>query len=180
MSPEHIAQPPSSAPRDWYSAGVMLYEALTGQLPFRGNFVDILVKKQSVEPPPPRELSLEVPEDLSSLCQDLLRLRPESRPTGREVIQRLEGEAKIEEPSQDTPAAADEQLVGREEHLRALEDAYHSVKKGKPLTVYIYGTSGMGKSAIARHFRQQLIKRTEGVVVLEGRCSEREWVPICS
>ena len=72
-----------------------MYEALTGRLPFDGNLVDILVKKQSVEPPPPREISLEIPEDLSKLCQDLLRVRPESRPTGGEVIRRLEGELKI-------------------------------------------------------------------------------------
>jgi serine/threonine protein kinase len=69
MSPEQMAQRPTSAASDWYNAGVMLYEALTGHLPFDGNLVDILVKKQSVEPPPPREISLEVPEDLSSLCQ---------------------------------------------------------------------------------------------------------------
>ena len=178
MSPEQVSQRPASAATDWYSAGVMLYEALTGHLPFYGNLVDILVKKQSVEPPPPRELSPYIPEDLSSLCRDLLRLRPQSRPTGREVIRRLEGAAeKLAEPSPETPTTPDEQLVGREEHLRALEDAFLSVRKGSALTLYIYGTSGMGKSAIVSHFLQQLTKRDEGAVILEGRCYERESVP---
>src|SRR4029434_2867688 len=117
MSPEQIGQRPTSAASDWYNAGVMLYEALTGRLPFDGNLVDILVKKQSVEPPPPREISLEIPEDLSMICQDLLRLRPESRPTGDEVIRRLEGEMKIVEPSTESPEPGDELLVGREEQL---------------------------------------------------------------
>ena len=62
MSPEQIAQRPTSAASDWYNAGVMLYEALTGRLPFKGNLVDILVKKQSIEPPPPRELAPEIPK----------------------------------------------------------------------------------------------------------------------
>src|SRR4029453_11819220 len=106
----------------------MLYEALTGRLPFDGNLLDILVKKTSIEPPPPRDLAPDIPEDLSTLCHDLLRLRPQSRPPGREVIRRLEGEAKIAEPSEDTPAVPDEQLVGREEQLRSLEDAFLSVK----------------------------------------------------
>jgi serine/threonine protein kinase len=177
MSPEQVSQRPTSAASDWYNAGVMLYEALTGRLPFDGNLVDILVKKQSVEPPPPREISLEIPEDLSRLCQDLLRLRPESRPTGGEVIRRLEGEMKIAEPSAETHEPVDDQLVGREEQLRVLEDSYLTVKKGTALTVYIYGTSGMGKSAITRHFLQKLVKRDRNVVILEGRCYERESVP---
>jgi serine/threonine protein kinase len=177
MSPEQVAQRPTSPASDWYNAGVMLYEALTGRLPFDGNLVDILVKKQSVEPPPPREISLEIPEDLSTLCHDLLRLRPESRPTGGEVIRRLEGGMKIVEPAAETPEPADEQLVGREEQLRVLEDAFLTVKKGTALTLYIYGTSGMGKSAIARHFLQGLVKQDRSVVILEGRCYERESVP---
>jgi serine/threonine protein kinase len=177
MSPEQVAQQPTSAASDWYNAGVMLYEALTGRLPFDGNLVDILVKKTSVEPPPPRALAPEIPEDLSTLCQDLLRLRPQSRPTGRDVIRRLEGEAKIAEPPADARPAPEEQLVGREEQLRSLEDAFFSVKKGRPQTLYIYGTSGMGKSALARHFLQKLVRRDQGVVILEGRCYERESVP---
>ena len=177
MSPEQVAQQPTSAASDWYNAGVMLYEALTGRLPFDGNLVDILVKKTSVEPPPPRQLAPEIPEDLSTLCQDLLRLRPQSRPTGRDVIRRLEGEVKIAEPAADTRPVPEEQLVGREEELSSLEDAFLSVKKGKALTLYIYGTSGMGKSALVRHFLQKLVRRDQSVVILEGRCYERESVP---
>ena len=177
MSPEQIGQRPTSAASDWYNAGVMLYEALTGQLPFDGNLVDILVKKQSVEPPPPHELSPEIPADLSTLCQDLLRLRPESRPTGGEVIRRLEGSLQTVEPSLETYEPAEEKLVGREDQLRVLEDAFVTVKKGTALTLYIYGTSGMGKSAIARHFLKRLVKRDRNAIILEGRCYERESVP---
>jgi tRNA A-37 threonylcarbamoyl transferase component Bud32 len=178
MSPEQMAQRPTSAASDWYNAGVMLYEALTGHLPFDGNLVDILVKKQSVEPPPPREISLEVPEDLSSLCQDLLRLRPESRPSGGDVIRRLEGEMRIIEPPSETHELVDEeQLVGREEHMKVLEDAFRTVQKGKAVTLYIYGASGMGKSALARHFLEKVVRRDRSVVILEGRCYERESVP---
>lgn len=177
MSPEQVAQQPASAASDWYNAGVMLYEALTGRLPFDGNLIDVLVKKKSVEPPPPHEISLDIPEDLSRLCQDLLRLRPHSRPTGREVIRRLEGEEKTSEPSSETSPIADEQIVGRESQLQALDDAFVTVKQGKPLTLYIYGTSGMGKSTVARHFLRKLTKKDASVVVLEGRCYERESVP---
>ena len=44
------------------------------------------------------------------------------------------------------------------------------------MTVYIHGSSGVGKSALVRHFLQQLQAREE-VVVLAGHCYERESVP---
>ena len=93
------------------------------------------------------------------------------------MIRRLEGSLQIEEPPADTYEPEDEQLVGREEQLQVLEDAFLTVKQGTALTLYIYGTSGMGKSAIARHFLQKLVKRDRSLVILEGRCYERESVP---
>ena len=49
MSPEQIEQSPISTASDWYAAGVMLYEALTGILPFDGNVYSILMQQRSAE-----------------------------------------------------------------------------------------------------------------------------------
>ncbi|HYY42024.1 MAG TPA: serine/threonine-protein kinase, partial [Pyrinomonadaceae bacterium] len=89
MSPEQIASRPIGKASDWYNVGVILYEALTGRLPFTGTVLDVLERKQQGEPLPPRVLVPSLPADLDALCRDLLRRDPEQRPTGREVLERL-------------------------------------------------------------------------------------------
>jgi eukaryotic-like serine/threonine-protein kinase len=180
MSPEQAAGLPVGQATDWYSVGVMLYEALTGSLPFTGQALNVLMDKQSFEPPAPGRLVRGIPEDLNGLCEELLRRDPQRRPVGREILRRLAGEqpeAKEPLPVPSPTMATAAPFVGRESHLAALRNAYQLTKKGSALTVYVKGRAGMGKSTLVRHFLEELQMSEKDLVVLTGRCYEQESVP---
>ncbi len=182
MAPEQAAAQPLSEASDWYSVGAMLYEALTGRVPHLGTFMQVLVNKQKFDPPPPRSFEPTVPDDLNRLCLELLSRNPLARPTGREVLRRLgagpaDGEGGgLRPPTPSGAMSAALSLVGRERHLSGLREAFEATLKGRAVTVYVHGPSGMGKSALARHFVDELARRDEAVALI-GRCYERESVP---
>jgi eukaryotic-like serine/threonine-protein kinase len=186
MAPEQAAGLPVSPATDWYSVGVMLYEALTGRLPFIGTPVAVLMDKQRFEPPPPLELAPEVPEDLNALCVDLLRRRPADRPVASDVLRRLGSSEPVQDasPSPAMPpvslsSAAHSQwpsLVGRRRHREALDEALTAMSGGHTVVLYLHGHSGAGKTALVRSFLDTRIERGDAVV-LAGRCYERESVP---
>ncbi|MGI9066830.1 MAG: serine/threonine-protein kinase PknK [Pyrinomonadaceae bacterium] len=182
MSPEQGAQLPISRASDWYSVGVMLYQALAGRLPFAGKFFEVMMNKQNFDPPAPRELVRDCPDDLNDLCIGLLRRKPEERPSGSEILRILrQGQTgPLQQPVISSPAQSLIQtipFVGRARQLRELADAFAVTRLGQTMTVYLHGSSGMGKSALARHFLEELRENQPDVVILEGRCYERESVP---
>ncbi len=172
MAPEQGAQMAISKASDWYSVGVMLYQALTGRLPFKGKFFEVMMRKQTRDPIQPVEINPEVPQDLNSLCMKLLRRDAEARPTGREVLRSLGAIQTGALPA----SAADATFIGRERLLAELHDAFRATGEGQTVSVYIHGSSGMGKTALVRNFIDQL-KREANVMALQGRCYERESVP---
>jgi serine/threonine protein kinase len=182
MAPEQAASKPLGPPADWYAVGVVLYEALTGRLPFNGPPLEILMNKQRFEPAPPRALVPSVPRDLDALCVELLRFEPGARPSAREVLRRLNVEEAFDASGAARVSSSSSQgqhvpFVGREEELGTLRRAFADVRKGAGITVFIEGQSGVGKSALVRHFTRGLLIDTPSAVVLSGRCYERESVP---
>jgi serine/threonine protein kinase/tetratricopeptide (TPR) repeat protein len=175
MAPEQVAVGGLSPASDWYAVGMMLYQALTGQVPFIGSSADILRAKRAHEPQPPSSRAQGIPEDLDRLCMDCLRLDPTQRPSGAEILRRLSpGSVGSTLPLQEDPDVP--LLVGREEPLARLREAFETARRGKPLTVFVRGRSGMGKSSLIEHFLRE-VRANGDAVVLAGRCYERESVP---
>ena len=75
MSPEQASGKPLTPATDWYAVGVMLFEALTGTLPFGGRAHEMLTDKQRSAAPQLVE-GAATPADLVALCNALLQREP--------------------------------------------------------------------------------------------------------
>jgi eukaryotic-like serine/threonine-protein kinase len=171
LSPEQALGMPSTAASDWYSVGVMLYQALTGRLPFRGSRTELIAERQH-EGPTPVDVDASVPADLSKLCMSLLAHDPNRRAGAREVFT-VVGQAAPKSQASLKPTSI---LFGRQAELEQLEGALGRVREGEGVTVLVEGTSGVGKTSLVEHF-VTWAERPDAVVVLRGRCYEREQVP---
>jgi serine/threonine protein kinase len=187
MAPEQAARQPVSPASDWYAVGVMLYEALTGLLPFQGTALEMLHHKQQSDPPVPASLVADLPEDLSVLCMELLRRDPQMRPPGGEVLRRLADAARSFEGPISIPPdklqhgnltaqRLEVPLIGRQQHLQILTQALEKARSGRTVLVEMHGCSGAGKSALMQQFLNDLRKDAEAVILM-GRCYEQESVP---
>ena len=69
ISPEQARGERTDARSDIYSSGVVMYEMLTGRLPFEGDSaVSVAIQHLSSVPLAPRELNAEIPQQLELIC----------------------------------------------------------------------------------------------------------------
>jgi serine/threonine-protein kinase len=140
MAPEQWSDEPPDARADVYSLGVMLYQMLAGEVPFKANAIPAIMKKHLIEEPPPfSSRGIEVPPQIEAVVRHALEKDPEHRtPSADEFLEEFRqameaasallkntGEARQPDPYQTLvtgPPPATDPQVGRSSYSRPTED----------------------------------------------------------
>ncbi|HUQ51256.1 MAG TPA: serine/threonine-protein kinase, partial [Gammaproteobacteria bacterium] len=130
MAPEQALAADAGPAADWYSFGVILFEALTGRLPFDGETaLAVMLEKQRTDAPRASAIVPGVPADLDELCADLLRIDPARRPSGSSVLRRLgaRSSARDSRPALASVPSVSGGFVGRSSELAQLRSAFNEL-----------------------------------------------------
>jgi hypothetical protein len=159
MAPEQAVGDPVSPAADLYAVGTMLYQALTGDLPFHGSAHEMRVAKVSAPAPDPRARGRVLPEDLSRLCVELLSLQAADRPDARYVLGQLGAADKIRDPRRraSLPPGHRMPFVGRGPELASLE-VLATRPKTETECLHLVGGRGVGKTALMREAARRLAR----------------------
>jgi predicted ATPase len=149
LAPEQALGKAVDARADLYALGVLLYEALTGRLPFTGDDpLAVISQHLSAPPTPPRDLRPDLPPALEGIVLRLLAKEPAERyASAREVKAALatipsDGRALTERPH-NLPAEVTS-FVGRDKEMA---DVRRLLAGARLLT--LTGAGGTGKTRLA-------------------------------
>lgn len=172
MAPEQAAAKPVGPEADWYSVGCVMFQTLTGRVPFAGPHLEISLRKLQHDPPAASSLIDGIAPDLDQLCLELMARNPNERATGEDILRVLAGETGDERTGREASI-----FVGREAEIDALYQAYEDAQDGKSVAALVRGEAGVGKSALLDKFFTNLHSSHPITLTLAGRCYEREAVP---
>lgn len=184
LAPEQALGQEVDVRTDIYSLGVMLYESVTGQLPFSGDDPLAVISQHLYAPlVPPRLRAANIPARLDALIVQMMAKAPLSRPANTgEVRQHLEALLQTGPiPTQEAPGPtlslaqpallermARGQIIGREKELAEARQYWHTARSGERQLLLVSGEPGIGKSRLVR----ELVTLVEisGGQALVGEC----------
>ncbi|MBT8226971.1 MAG: diguanylate cyclase [Dactylosporangium sp.] len=180
-----ILKRPVDARSDLYSLGVLLFECLTGGLPFISEDLGELLRLQaSVTPPDLRSLVPDAPTALAGVVAGLLAKDPDDRyQSGEDLIGDLlrirDDPATVFRP---TTGRAGRQVRietsfnGRSQELASLGSRWARATEGEGGACLVRGAPGAGKSRLVRELAR--VVRGRGGLVLSGKSAPDDAAPL--
>lgn len=167
---------------DLYSFGVMLYELVTGQLPFTADDPLAVISQHLHAPPvPPSSYNSDIPPLLDRLIMQLLQKNPEDRPASaaetKQILAqvlRAPGAATANGAVKLPPSPLEQlalgRLVGRDRELAEAKALWRqaTLTPGGQHVLFISGEPGVGKTPLMREIKA--LAEVSGAIVLEAEC----------
>jgi len=114
MSPEQAAGGEIDRRTDIYSLGIVLYEMLTGRVPFRSQSVAAVLKSHRYSmPESPQEWNESIPDWLNQLVLDMIAKDPERRPRSAGAVAERIGQGRLLQRERRCPGCGDELETGQ-------------------------------------------------------------------
>jgi tetratricopeptide (TPR) repeat protein len=188
MSPEQVECGEVEPRSDIYSLGVVLYEMVTGRVPFEGKTaLSIAFKHKTEAAPDPRKLNDRLSDEFGAVILKCLEKEKDKRyQTAEELLADLQAlrtglttlsmPAKpglpgfLSEAGEEAPRKRPV-FVARENELAQLGAWLDSSLAGKGQVAFITGEAGGGKTALLQEFSRRSQEATPDLIVASGKCS---------
>ena len=166
LSPEQALGEPATPRSDLYSLGIVLYELLTGVVPYRADNPVAVCMKHVTEPlTPPRRVDPTIPEAVDALVVKMLAKDPADRPaSASEVLNDIEGVRRGAPPPAPTPRTGTPRIGVRKTAKPAADPAAATTADDRTAETAKSATPAAGGGR--RQFTGRRVRRRGAAVVI--------------